>query len=117
MPDWSYHTILRPLLFRLPAEQARDVTLGAMGRLAAAPGGRQIIEWLGHMRPPPGIARTLGGLYVPGPVGLGPDLDPHAVAPAALAQFGFGFLEVGPITLEPVEASRPVERRTNQHAI
>ena len=35
MPDWSYHPLFKPLLFRLPEERARDLTLGALGGLAA----------------------------------------------------------------------------------
>ena len=35
MPDWTYQTIFRPLLFRLPAAHARDVTLRVTAALAA----------------------------------------------------------------------------------
>ena len=33
MPDWSYRTVLRPLLFLLPPETARDLSLGRSGSL------------------------------------------------------------------------------------
>ena len=53
MPDWSYGTVFRPLLFRLPFPFARDFCLGFMGRLASLPLGGAVIDFLGHMRPDP----------------------------------------------------------------
>ncbi|HEY1014370.1 MAG TPA: hypothetical protein VGE07_16775, partial [Herpetosiphonaceae bacterium] len=51
------------------------------------------------------------------PVGLGAGLDLAGVAAPGLARFGFGFLELGPVTLEPFAASRPIERRASGAAI
>jgi dihydroorotate dehydrogenase len=115
MPDWSYRTVFRPLLFRLPARLARDLTLRIMGTLARMPFGPHIIEFLGHMRPDPRLARTLLDQRFASSVGLGPGIDVNAVALPALARFGFGFLELGPITLAPVHGS--VDRRQGQQAI
>ena len=44
MPDWSYQTILRPLLFRLPPETGRNLSSfsGAMGTFSR---GRQSALW------------------------------------------------------------------------
>src|SRR5690349_11509457 len=52
MPDWSYRPLFRPLLFRLPAAPARALTLGVMGTLARLPGGRALIDGMGHLAPP-----------------------------------------------------------------
>ncbi|HUE75576.1 MAG TPA: dihydroorotate dehydrogenase, partial [Chloroflexota bacterium] len=41
----------------------------------------------------------MAGVFFPGPVGLGAGLDIRADATRALAQLGFGFIEVGPVTL------------------
>jgi dihydroorotate dehydrogenase len=117
MPDWSYQPLLRPLLFCLPAARARDVALGALGALSALPGGLRVIDFMGHMTPPPGSARTLWGITFPGAVGLGAGFDHHARALPALARFGFGFLEVGPVTDHPVTATQPVERVPAQEAL
>ena len=65
MPDWFYQPIARPLLFRLPAERARSLALGFMGRLARLPLGPAVIEFLGHMRPDPRLARNRNGHRVP----------------------------------------------------
>jgi hypothetical protein len=102
MPDWSYRTVFRPLLFRLPATLARDLTLGSMGMLARLPLGSAFIDFLGHMRSPARLSRTFMGVTFPSPVGLGPRIDENAVGLAALARFGFGFLEFGPVTLAPI---------------
>lgn len=117
MPDWFYRTVSRPLLFRLPAKAARDFALGFMGTLARLPGGAAVIDLLGHMRPDPRLRRSFLGLSLPSAVGLGPALDGNAVALPALARFGFGFLEVGPVTPEPHAPSPPVERRAGEEAL
>ena len=99
MPDWTYQTVFRPLLFALPATRARAVALGAMGALARLPLGKFVIDFIGHMRPDPRLQRQLLGTTISSPVGLAPGLDTYAIALPALARFGFGFLEVGPITV------------------
>lgn len=120
MPDWFYRTLSRPVLFLLPAKVSRGLALGFMGRLAALPcgAGGRIIDFLGHMRPDPRLARTAFGLEFPSPVGLGPRLDPEGCAARALSRFGFGFIEVGPVTPagDPAHATR-LERRPGQEAL
>jgi dihydroorotate dehydrogenase len=117
MPDWSYRTVFRPLLFRLPAAAARGLTLHVLGTLARLPLGPRVIDFLGHMRPDAHLRRERLGVAFPSPAGLGPCLDTHALALPALARFGFGFLDVGPVTAEPVRAAVEVERLTEQQAV
>src|SRR5690349_2937995 len=113
MPDWSYRTVCRPLLFTLPPRLARGVGLGVIGTLARLPLGGTVIDLLGHMRPDADLQREMLGIHFPSPVGLGAGLDVDAIALRALAHFGFGFLEVGPVLREPI-AVREVERRVAQ---
>ena len=82
MPDWSYRTVGRPLLFRLPPRLARGLCLGVVGTLARLPFGGQVIDLLGHMRPDPRLRRDLLGITFPSPVGLGAGLDAGAARPA-----------------------------------
>ena len=42
MPDWSYRTVFRPVLFRLPAAVARDLCLGVIGRRDGRRWGRSL---------------------------------------------------------------------------
>ncbi len=102
MPDWSYQTLFKPLLFKLQPRRARALTLGAMGRLSRLPGGTLLIKTLGHMEQAPMLASRLGGLEIRYPVGIGGIVDPGGIATAALAQFGTGYMEIGPVTLEPI---------------
>jgi dihydroorotate dehydrogenase len=97
MPDWSYRTIFRPLLFRLPFPRARDLALGSMGLLSRLPLGGSVIDFMGHMRPDPRLRTRLGDLVLDSPVTIGPWLDRNLVATAALARFGVGLIEIGPI--------------------
>ncbi|HEX4962023.1 MAG TPA: dihydroorotate dehydrogenase [Thermoanaerobaculia bacterium] len=117
MPDWFYRTVTRPVLFRVPAERARDFALGFMGWLARTPFGPAAIDFLGHMRADPRLGQSFLGLDFPTAVGLGPGLDAKATALPALARFGFGFLTVGPITMAGSAGARPVARRVDQEAV
>ncbi|ULL13979.1 hypothetical protein DVH26_05665 [Paenibacillus sp. H1-7] len=110
MPDWSYQTIFRPLLFSLPSEIARDFTLHAMGSLSKIPGGSFVIRTLGHMEASPLLESELAGIRLRYPVGLSGSLDPNGVAHRAIAQFGIGFIEIGPVTVEEIERRGQIVR-------
>ena len=117
MPDWFYRTVTRPLLFRLPVPAARTIALGFLGNLARFRLGRAVIDFLGHMRPDPSLRRTFLGVSFPTAAGLGAGIDPTALGLPALARFGVGFLEVGPVTCEPVSTAAPVQRRSREEAL
>jgi len=116
MPDWFYRTVTQPLFFRLPAVQARDLALGFMSRLARLPFGPAAIDFLGHMRADPRLRQTFLGIDFPTAVGLGPGLDARGAAWPALARFGFGFLDLGPVTVEGTSGP-PIVRRAEHEAI
>src|SRR5262245_15576605 len=99
MPDWTYQTIFRPLLFRLPAAQARRLTLDALGALGRHWIGPALIALMGHMEPSPALARSIAGARFPAPVGIGADLAGNERALGALARFGAGYVELGPAAL------------------
>lgn len=117
MPDWFYRTVSRPILFRLTADRARDLALGFIGGLARLPFGPAMIDFLGHMRADDWLRQSFLGIDFPTAVGLGPWLDTRAAALPALARFGLGFLEVGPVTVEGSIAGRPVERSDDRQAL
>ncbi len=111
MPDWSYRTVFRPLLFRLPLATARDLCLGFLGGLARLPLGGFVIDFLGHMRPDPRLQTDIGGLSLSGPAVVGPHLDSRLLATRALARFGVGMIEVGPVSRAGGRALAGVRRR------
>jgi hypothetical protein len=110
MPDWSYQTLFRPLLFRLPVAASRDLTLNAMGQLSRLPLGTAVIRFMGHMAPDSRLTHTVGGIEFAGRVGLGATVDPHLRAPDALSRMGVAYLEVGPFPPAPPTRSNPVGR-------
>ncbi len=92
----------KPLLFRLPAEDARRVTLGLLALQARTRAGRRLFRAFGHGVPSGGDAVTVFGVRFPGPVGLAPGIDTHGEALAVLQYLDLGFLQVGPLGLEDV---------------
>jgi dihydroorotate dehydrogenase len=117
MPDWFYRTVSKPILFSLPAPRARDIALGFMGTLSRLPFGPYLIDFLGHMRADPRLRQSFLDTTFPTAAGIGPSLDTHAVATHALARFGVGFIEVGPVTLDRHVAARPIKRVADREAL
>lgn len=86
-----YLTLLRPLLFNLPAEAAHNLAILGL-RLSP----RGLIRSAFGSRP---LAPTkLFGLEFPNPVGLAAGMDKNAKALCAWEAMGFGFVEAGTIT-------------------
>ncbi|MCJ2016821.1 quinone-dependent dihydroorotate dehydrogenase [Methylobacterium sp. E-065] len=83
--------LVRPLLHRLDAERAHDLTLRA---LALMPDGRRPDD-------DPRLAVELLGRRFPNPVGLAAGFDKGARVPDALLGLGFGFVEVGGVVPQP----------------
>ncbi len=101
MPDWTYQTVFRPLLFSLGPQAGRTIALGGMGFLARLPFGRHVIQLMGHMRPDARLAVERDGIAMRSQVGLSCSLDTYLQASPAFTEFGFGFLEIGPIVARP----------------
>ncbi|MCF6138289.1 dihydroorotate dehydrogenase [Pseudalkalibacillus berkeleyi] len=101
MPDWSYHTFFKPALFKLTPRKARSLTLQTMNRLVTLPFGHHIIEFFGHMAPSKAISAHICGVETASPIGVSGQVDPKLEGTRALSKLGFGYLEVGPISLEP----------------
>jgi len=96
----SLYGLARPLLFRLDAERAHRLALGALG--------------CGFVRPriaadPPSLASHIFDLSFVNPVGLAAGFDKNAEAPEALLRLGFGFVELGTVTPRP-QAGNPRPR-------
>ena len=86
-----FELLARPLLRVFDPENAHSFTIKAL-RLAP------------RRRPPEGDSRLAVrafGLNFPNPVGIAPGFDKHAEVPDALLGLGFGFVEIGTVTLLP----------------
>ncbi len=97
MPDWTYQTLFKSPLAAIGFDRGSALALGSMGRLAAVPGGRWMIRLMGHMQPDQRLARQHGDVRFPAPIGLGCGLDTEALATRGFAEFGVGYIEVGPV--------------------
>src|SRR5436305_8429513 len=104
MPDWSYQPIFRPLVKLLGPTAGRRLLLGGLGAVARLPGGRSLIELLGHARPSRASAFRKAGLEFPCRVGIACLVDGQLACPAGLVRLGIGALEVGPLLLQPPDA-------------
>jgi len=104
MPDWTYRTFLRPALFALPPAHARDLMRNTVAAITGLPGGAHLIETFGDLAPPYALATTVAGIPLRSPVGLGLGLDTTGQAARAWESLGVGFIEVGPVTEQPVIA-------------
>lgn len=106
MPDWTYRTVFRPMLFRLPPPAGRKLAYSVMGRLGRSWWGRHVIEFMGHFKLDDGLEKSFDDLTFPSPVGLGCRLDPLLRAHEALSKFGIGSIELGPVTAEPISSPK-----------
>jgi len=89
-----YDQILRPILFRLPAEAAHNI---AIAGLRITPGAL-LRSTFGNTPLKP---VKVFGIEFPNPVGLAAGMDKNAVALSAWQSLGFGFIEAGTITALP----------------
>ena len=89
------YELLRPLLFTLDAERAHHLTLQAL-QAAHRSGASRLLP-----QPKPCRTRTVMGLNFPNPVGLAAGMDKNGAHIDALADLGFGFIEVGTVTPRP----------------
>jgi dihydroorotate dehydrogenase len=94
-----YSSIVRPILFRLPAESAHEFALHSLSVLLGNKPARGIARRRFHSEPFGKLGRF--GLEFRNPVGLAAGFDKNGTAAQALAALGFGFIEVGSVTSEP----------------
>ena len=93
-----YRTLLRPLLFRLPAETAHELALHSLSLLKAGP----INKFLRRRYTNSAFGKLERfGLNFANPVGLAAGFDKDGVALQSLSALGFGFIEAGTVTYHP----------------
>lgn len=116
MPDWSYHPLKKLLLDKIRPKTSREFIHKSMSTIASIPGGRNLIEFLGHMKPPREFQKEIYHTRFPSPIGLSGHIDPNLSGINAFQELGFGFVEIGPIVLnEPKEQREP--KRENNHIL
>jgi dihydroorotate dehydrogenase len=91
-----YKSFLRPLLFRKDPEESHEMILAFLAKTESFSGILEKIYNVDDAR----LNVKIGPLAFPNPVGLAGGFDKNAVAPRAIASFGFGFMEIGAITAQ-----------------
>lgn len=74
----------------------------AVSMLGSIPGGRHLIDFMGDLMPAPVLRCEVHGFAFPSRVGLGSGFKTNAATVQAFTRFGFAFIELGLITLNPV---------------
>src|SRR5258706_1404689 len=96
---WAMYSLIRKLLFLLDAEDAHELTVRQMMALQNIPLVLLAIERF--CAPPEHARREVMGLSFPSPIGIAAGFDKNALLMPMLAALGFGFIEVGTVTLRP----------------
>src|SRR5688572_3455912 len=111
-----YERLLRPWLFRKDAEEAHEAVIALLAAAQKAPLGRRLAKAAAG-RPVAGLATEAFGLRFENPVGLAAGFDKDCRLAGILPSLGFGFLELGSVTLRPQPGNpRPRIFRLPEHA-
>ena len=92
-----YASIVRPLAFRFDAERAHHLALAAGAWLRPLAGPLARFTAVSDVR----LESTVAGLRFPTPLGLAAGFDKSGTAVDMLAALGFGFVEVGSVSIDP----------------
>lgn len=103
-----YKTIIRPILFQFDPEKVHYFTFSVLKIINKIPFIPSIIRSMFQVNDKR-LERELFGLKFKNPVGLAAGFDKHAVLFNELANFGFGFIEIGTITPK-AQAGNPKKR-------
>ncbi|WP_372745060.1 quinone-dependent dihydroorotate dehydrogenase [Lutibacter sp.] len=99
-----YKTIIRPLFFLFDPEKIHHFTFSLIKLVSKIPGIPGLFRKL-FLESNPKLERKLFGLTFKNPVGLAAGFDKNAVLYNELANFGFGFIEIGTVTPKAQEGN------------
>ena len=99
-----YKHLLKPILFRFNPETAHNLTFSALSILRHIPFARSIMRAI-YKRESPSLEKEVFGLKFPNPVGLAGGLDKNGEYYNDMANFGFGFVEIGSLTPQPQDGN------------
>ncbi|WP_147676410.1 quinone-dependent dihydroorotate dehydrogenase [Algibacter pacificus] len=103
-----YKQLLRPIFFSFDPEKIHHFTFSLVKITSKIPGFKSIYRSL-YVVEDPKLERKLFGLTFKNPVGLAAGFDKNAVLYNELANFGFGFIEIGTVTPK-AQAGNPKKR-------
>ena len=103
-----YKLFIRPFLFLFDPEKIHYVTFSLIRFLCKVPLMAFVFRWIYKIEDKR-LERTLFGITFKNPVGLAAGFDKNAVLFNELANFGFGFIEIGTVTPK-VQEGNPKKR-------
>ena len=99
-----YKHLLKPILFRFNPETAHNILFYGLSVLRHVPFARSIIRSI-YKKESPSLEKEVFGLKFPNPVGLAGGLDKNGEFYNDMANFGFGFVEIGSLTPQPQDGN------------
>jgi dihydroorotate dehydrogenase len=99
-----YKILLRPLFFLFDPEKIHHFTFSVINIASKIPGFSSLFKSL-YVVEDGKLERKLFGLTFKNPVGLAAGFDKNAVLYNELANFGFGFIEIGTVTPKAQEGN------------
>lgn len=96
-----YRHIAKPLLFRLPPDEAHDRMIKAGSVVQKVGFLRGLMRWSWAYQNPGKLSQKLGGIEFQNPVGLSAGLDKNFEIAGVVSSVGFGQMEGGSITFRP----------------
>lgn len=99
-----YKHILKPILFCFNPERAHNILFKLLTVLRHVPFARPIIRSI-YCKESPELEREVFGIKFPNPVGLAGGLDKNGEFYNDMANFGFGFVEIGSLTPKPQDGN------------
>lgn len=99
-----YKILIRPLFFLFDPEKIHHFTFSMIKTLSKIPGVSSVFRGLYQINDKK-LERKLFGLTFKNPVGLAAGFDKNAVLYNELANFGFGFIEIGTVTPKAQEGN------------
>ena len=99
-----YKHFLKPILFRFNPETAHNLLFKGLSFLRHVPFAQSIIRAV-YKKDTPSLEREVFGIRFPNPVGLAGGLDKNGEFYNDMANFGFGFVEIGSLTPLPQDGN------------
>ena len=99
-----YKALFRPILFCFDPEKVHYFTFSLIRTLSKIPGIKSLFKAM-YLVEDKTLERELFGLKFKNPVGLAAGFDKNAVLYNELANFGFGFIEIGTVTPKAQEGN------------
>lgn len=99
-----YKHLIKPILFRFNPETAHSLTFSGLAFLRHIPFAQSIIRAI-YKKSTPKLEREVFGIKFPNPVGLAGGMDKNGEFYNDMANFGFGFVEIGSLTPLPQDGN------------